>query len=174
MKAMKILLIITILSLAIAFMWDKIPAIKDSVHAALDPSLGRLLDWNKTIGMLIIIFFFSILTNLVQKYGTDQATLRLLKKEQKILSEEAKKYKDNPEKMLEFQKKQMEFIPKTMDITMRPIMYTFIPFILLFRWFNDYFTTNTYLFLGFMSWFIFYLIASIFLSSIFKKLFKVA
>jgi len=174
MKGMTIMFIVLIISFAIAGAWDKIPAIKNSVHFILDPSAGWLLNWNITLGMIIIVIIFSFLTILAQKYGTDQAELKRIKAEQKILQEEAKKYKDHPEKLLELNKKQLEFVPKTMDLTMKPMIYTFIPFILFFRWFNDYFSPLNYKFFGFLSWIWFYIILSIILSSILRKVLKVA
>jgi len=60
--------------------------------------------------MFLIVIVLSFIMTLVQKYGTDQETLRELKKEQKMLQQEMKKYKDNPDKLLEFNKKQFEII----------------------------------------------------------------
>ncbi|GAI79166.1 unnamed protein product, partial [marine sediment metagenome] len=137
----KPIIFVMIASLAIAMFWDKIPFIKNSVHAVLNPTAGWLLNWEVTIGMILIVFTISLLTTLIQKYATDQKALRELKKEQKILQEEMKKYKEHPEKMAELSKKQFAFIPKTFKLTSRGIMFTGIPFILFFRWFNDFFTT---------------------------------
>lgn len=170
---MKALLVVFALSLLVAALWNQVPMIKQVVHAVLDPTLGTLLDWNATLGMFIIVAVLSFIMTLVQKYGTDQATLRELKKEQKLLQEEMKKYKENPDKLLELNKKQMEFIPKTMELTMRPVMYTIVFFVLFFRWFNDYFITVEFQFLGFLSWFWFYFIFSIVFSTIFRKIMKV-
>ncbi len=169
-----ILFIVMIVSLAIASLWESLPFIKQIVHAVLDPTAGVLLDWNLNIGMVIIVFCVSIIISLAQKYLTDQDTLREIKKEQRILQEEMKKYKNEPEKLLELQKKQFEFFPKTMDITMRPLIYTGIPIILFFRWFQDYFSAagNPKIF-GFFSWIWFYLLFSIICSMIIRKAFKI-
>jgi len=156
------------------FLWSKVPVIKETVHFVLDPTAGSLLNWDKTLGMFIIVFVIAVILTLIQKYGTDQETLKKIKEEQKFLQEEIKKYKDNPDKILELNKKQMEIIPKTFDITMKPLIYTFIPFILFFRWFNDYFSSLNFRFFGFLSWFWFYLIFSIIFSNILRKVFKVA
>jgi len=174
MKTMKLILIIMLISFAIASLWNKIPIIKDSVHFILDPTAGSLLNWNITYGMFIVVMIISLIVTLIQKYGTDQETLREIKKEQKIIQEEMKKYKHDPERLFEFNKKQMEIIPKTFDITLKPIIYTAIPFILFFRWFNDYFSAVNWKFLGILSWFWFYFIFSIVFSSIFRKVLKVA
>lgn len=167
--------IVMIISLLIAFFWDSIPLIKDGVGSVLNPTSGVLLNWNLTWGMIIIVLLIAIFMTLVQKYGTDQETLREMKKEQKALQEEMKKFKDHPEKMMEFQKKQFAFMPKMMKLSMRPMMYTAIPLILFFRWFMDFFAAiGDPRFFGFLSWFWFYLIGSIFFSSILRKVLKVA
>lgn len=166
--------IVMIISLLIAFFWDSFSFIKDTVHAILNPTAGTLLNLNLTWGMIILVFLITLAMTLIQKYATDQETLRELKKEQKILQEEAKKYREHPEKLMEFQKKQMEFIPKTLKLSMRPIMITGIPLILFFRWFIDFFSAaGNPKFFGFFSWFWFYLISSIVLSSILRKVLKV-
>lgn len=171
----KIMMIVMVLSLIIAGMWDKIAFLKEIIHSVLDPTAGFLLNWDLTFGMLIIVFVISLITTLVQKYATDQDALKELKAEQKILQEEMKKYKDHPEKVMELQKKQFEFIPKTMKLSTRAMAYTSIPFILFFRWFNDYFaaveeaTGMPVRFFGFFGWFIFYFITTIIFSSILKK-----
>jgi uncharacterized membrane protein (DUF106 family) len=172
-KVMKTLFIVTAVSMLVALFWNQVPIISQTVHRVLDPSIGKLLKWNVTYGMFIIVIVLSFIMTLVQKYGTDQATLKEIKKEQKILQQEMKKYKEDPEKLLELNKKQMEFIPKTMELTMRPVLYTMVFFVLFFRWFSEYFTTTEFRFLG-LSWIWFYLIFSMVFGSIFRKLLKTA
>jgi uncharacterized membrane protein (DUF106 family) len=96
-----------------------------------------------------------------------------LKDEQKKLQEEMKQHRDKPEKMMEIQKKQFELISQTMPLTMRPLLYTAIPFVLFLRWFGDYFLLHTSVKIIGLSWFWAYLILSIILSTIFRKMFKV-
>lgn len=168
------IILIFIFSTLMYIYWNKIPFIKDSVHAVLDPTAGWLLNWNLTIGMIIIVFFITLITTIIQKYTTDQKALKELKKEQKIIQEEIKKYKDNPEKFAELSKKQFEFIPKTFKLTSRGILFTGIPFILFFRWFYDTFTAmGSPKFFGLLSWFWFYLILAIIFNSILRKWLKV-
>lgn len=169
------IIFIMLVSLLIAGLWEKIPEIKNSVHAVLNPSAGFLLDWNLNIGMLIVVFIITLLTTLVQKYGTNQKALKELKKEQKEISQQMKEFKNHPEKLMELQKKQFKLIPKQMKLSMRAIVYTAIPFILFFRWFGDYFIEAeklagepVRLWLG-MSWFIFYLLFAIVFGAILRK-----
>jgi uncharacterized membrane protein (DUF106 family) len=154
--------------------WDKVTFLKNGVHSALDPSFGALLQWNLVVGMMVIVLLIALMTTLVQKYATDQKALKELRAEQKILQEEMKKYRDNPEKIAELSKKQMEFFPRTFRLTSRSILFTGLPFILFFRWFNDFFTMmGNPKFFGFLTWFWFYFIFTIVFSSILRKWLKV-
>ena len=180
MKGMNVLFVVMIVSLGIAFLWDQIPIMKESVHATLDPTVGKMLDWNLSMGFIIVVGIFTLLTSLMQKFFTDQKTLKELKDEQKLLQQETKKYKDNPEKIMELNKKSMEIVFKTLPLTMRPVMFTSIPFILFFRWFTDFFSSpegHRKLLLFFSptgaSWIWPYLIVSIIFSSIFRKMLKI-
>jgi len=168
------LIVIMAASLIIAFYWDKLPWISNSVNYVLNPTAGALLDWNLNIGMLIIVFIISIITTIVQKYATDQDTLKELKKEQKEIQKQMKEFKNHPEKMMDLQKKQFAMMPKQMKLSMRGIIYTGIPFILFFRWFRDYFLAagDPHFWLG-LSWFWFYLIFAMIFSSIIRKKFDV-
>jgi uncharacterized membrane protein (DUF106 family) len=164
-----------VISLGIAFLWDSLPTVKRIVHNILDPSFGAMLNWNITWGMLVIVFLIALLTTLIQKYTTDQTTLRELKKDQKEIQQEMNKYKQDPQKMMEIQKSLMPTSMKIMELSMRGSMYTIIPFILLFRWFMDFFDAlGKVRFFGFLSWFWFYLIFVMIFSSILRKALKVA
>jgi len=157
------------ISLFIASRWEKMPIIRDSVGYVLDPSFGALLDWNVYVGFLVVIGFTSLVLTLAQKYLSDQASLKEIKKEQKYLQQEMKKYRDHPEKLMELQKKQLEFFPRTFNLTMKPLMYTSIPIILLFRWFADYLYP---IFGGW--WILYYMIGAMIFSTVFRKVLDVA
>lgn len=166
-----------IASMAIASLWDSIPAIKIGAHAILDPSFGAILEWNLTFGMLIIVLALTFLMTLIQKYGTNQKELKEIRIEQKKIQEEMKKCRDLPQKVIELNKKQMEFMSRSFKISMGSIVYTAIPFVLFLRWFNDYFTQASlagFKFFGVLSWFWFYLIFSIVFSTITRKILKTA
>ena len=162
-------------SVLVVSLWDSVPSIKNSVHAVLNPTAGALLNWNLTIGMLVIVAVISLFTTLIQKYTTDQEALKKLKEGQKTLQEEMKKFqKENPAKVMELQKKQFESMPKMMKLSMASIVYTGIPFILFFRWFGDFFTLmGDPKFFGFLSWFWFYLIGLMIVGSVLRKVLKV-
>lgn len=161
-------------SFAIAILWDRVEWISNFGHSVLDPVFGNLLNWNVFWGMVMVVVFLSIIMTLIQKYAVDQVALKEIKKEQKKLQEEMKKYKEHPEKLMEFNQKQFELMARMFKVSMSSIVYTAIPFVIFFRWFSDYFAVVDYQFFGFLSWFWFYLIFSIILSSILRKMFKLA
>jgi len=166
----KPMILIMLFSLLIAGLWEKVPAIKDAIHSGLDPTAGVLLNWNLHWGMFFIILIITVITTLVQKYGTDQETLKELKKEQKALQKEMKQYRSDPKKTMELQKKQMKLLPKQMKLSMRGVVYTGVPFILLIRWFHDYFeAVGNPQFFGFMGWIVFYLLGAVVIGSILRK-----
>ncbi len=176
-KSFKMLFFVMLISLAIAFAWDKVPIISNSANIILNPTAGALLGWNLTYGMLVIVFIINIIITLIHKKFTDQETLKEIKKEQKALQQEMKLVRDDPAKVMELNKKQMAKMPLIFEASMRPLMYTAIPFIIFFRWFNDFFSAPAlegFRFFGFFTWFWFYLIASIIFSSILRKALKVA
>jgi|APSaa5957512622_1039677.scaffolds.fasta_scaffold54166_2 uncharacterized membrane protein (DUF106 family) len=172
-KQLRILVWLFALVSLIGLFWNSIPFLKSGVHAIFDPTLGNLLTWNPLYGMLILVAILNVGLVLVQKHTTDQDAMKSIKKEQKELNAEMKNYKDNPEKMMELNKKNFGFMKETFSHSLRPMMFTLIPFVLLFRWFQDYFLDSTIRLLG-MSWFWFYLVSSIVFSSIFRKTFDVA
>ncbi len=165
-----LLFVFMLFAFIIAALWDKIPAIKNSIHYVFDPSAGALINWNLNIGMFILVLIITIITTLIQKYATDQKELKKLRNEQKEIQKQIKENKNNHEKLIQLQKKQIDMIPRQMKLGMRGIIYTGIPFILLFRWFNDYFISagNPRFVLG-LSWFWFYFFSTIIISSILRK-----
>jgi uncharacterized membrane protein (DUF106 family) len=170
----KVILLIMFVSIIIAFYWEKATWISGPIHAILDPTLGFLLNWNLTIGMFITILIIALITSLIQKYATDQKTIRELKAKQKEINKKSREFRHDPQKMMEIQKELMPISMKMMKLSMRPIIFTGIPFILTFRWFGDYFASiGDPKLLGFLSWFWFYLIFLLVFGMILRKILKV-
>lgn len=170
----RVVAIFMLIAMLIAFNWDKWKWLSGPVHQALDPTLGALLNWHMEIGMIIILFVLAVIMTVVQKYSTNQEELKKLRKIQKELNKKSKEHKDDPKKAMEIQKEMMALMPKQFKLTMRTVVYTTIPFILFFRWFNDYFLAiGSPKFFGFIGWFWFYLIFFMIFSSILKKKFDV-
>ncbi len=182
MKEMRVLIIVLLLGIGVTLLWDSVPGIKEGVHAFLDPTLGALLNWNINLGFFAVVLFFTLLTTLLQKYLTDQEMLKHLREEQKAIQAQMKQVREHPEKLLELNQKSIEITMKIMPITMRPVMYTTVPFLLLLRWFGDYFADVSVKIFGlfnssgsflFPNWVWAYLLASIVLSIFLRKWLKV-
>ena len=176
MKGMRLMMIVMTVSLVIAFAWDKVPLISGTAHFLLDPTFGKLINWNNLVGLLIIVLALNFLLTLVHKYSTNQDALKRIKEESKVVREEMKEAQKNQdqEKIAELSKKSMSFMKEQFEHSFGSITYTAVPLILFFRWFNDFFISigDPKLFLIF-KWFGTYLIFSIVFSTIFRKLLKV-
>lgn len=177
-KKFLLLFVVMGISFVIAGMWNDVPVIGESVHKALDPTLGYLINLNYRWGFFFIIFLITLVTTILQKYGTDQVALKKIRDDQKEIADEMKQHKDNPTKLMELQKKQLEstfgtFL-KTLELTMQPVIYTAIPFILLFRWFTDIFKNlGDPKILWFLGWIGTFFVLSIIFSAILRKVMKV-
>jgi len=163
------------LSMVIALFWGQLTIVKSFVNFLFNPTAGALLTWNLAIGMFILVAILTLFSTLVQKYATDQKELRRLKKEQKDLQKKMKEFKEHPEKLAELQKELLPLTGKMMKVSMGGMIYTYIPFILFFRWFNDFFVSigNPSILFG-LSWFWFYFILTMIISTGLRKLLKIA
>ena len=174
---MKVILLVMVLSLGVAFFWDSMPIVSETAHSLLDPTLGVFILYNKYLGIIAISITLTLVMTLLQKYTIDRDTMKEIKREQKHLQEELKKHKGHPEKSSELLKRQGELFFEMMPLVMRPAMFTSIPVILLIRWLNDIFGVGGVLegvkFLGFMSWLWFYILLSVIFSQIFRNVFDV-
>ena len=96
-----------------------------------------------------------------------------MKAEQKKLSQDLKQLDPTSPEYKEMSMKSLQFVGPMMKISMRPMMYTGVPIILFFRWFMDTFTALGSPKFWIFSWFWFYLIMSIIISSVLRKVLKV-
>lgn len=175
-------MLIFLIGIAVSFLWNAVPVIKEGAHALLDPTLGRWLDASLSLTFFFIVFVFTLLTTLLQKYCTDQQSIKRLKEEQKALQTQMRAIRDQPEKMLELNTKTMEISMQLIPLALRPVMYTTVPFLLLLRWFTDYFAGvqaeiygifNTQGAFLFPNWIWAYIVTSIILSIPLRKMLKV-
>ena len=100
--------IVMLISLGIAFFWEKLSWIRSSVNVVLNPTAGALLDWNLTGGMILIVLLIAVIMTFIQKYATDQKTLRELKKEQKEVQKQIYPNLVLPEDPLEIPEEEWE------------------------------------------------------------------
>jgi len=133
---------------------------------------GFLINWNKFIALLIISFILTLITTLIFKFLTDQHLMKTLKEEIKLSQQEAKNHKNNPKKLIEIQKQAMEKNIKLMMHSMKPMLFTFLPIIIVFSWLSKTYTgwPSPIPYLG---WIGTYIIFSLILSILLRKLLKV-
>jgi uncharacterized membrane protein (DUF106 family) len=124
---------------------------------------------NPKLGIILVSLIVTIFVSLINKYTTDQKRMKEIKDNQKRLQEEMKKNKNNSEKMLGIQKEIMAYSGEMMKHSLKPMMFTLIPLLFLFNWLRNVFVGTALE----NSWVWWYIISSIFLSLIFKKIFKI-
>jgi len=172
MKSLTILYLFLALSIVIGIFWDQVPIIKESANFILNPTAGRLLDYEINLGMIIITALISLFTIIVQKYTVDNASLRELKNDHKKMQQDMKSLKDNPEKLMELQGESMKKSMEVLSLSSKSFIYTTIPLVLFIRWFGDYFSLVDVKIFGFMHWLFAYILFSLIFSIIFRRLFK--
>lgn len=106
----------------------------DFLNPVFDFAFGWLLPLPPFWSILILSIIMSLIVIVITKYTTNQDLMKRLKEEQKELQKEIKMLKDNPEKMMAVQKKQMESSMKYITQSFRPMIFTFIPIIIIFGW----------------------------------------
>ncbi len=135
---------------------------------------GWAIEASKLWGLLFISFILTLFVTLIYKFATDQEALKSIKKEMKEIREDMKKFKDDPEKMLELNKRSIEKSMVQMKNSFKPMIITFIPLIIVFGWLRNTYEGVNLNFLGFINgWLWVYLIFSVVMSIILRKLMRV-
>ncbi|MDO8555761.1 MAG: EMC3/TMCO1 family protein [Nanoarchaeota archaeon] len=135
------------------------------------------------IGVSIVAALLTALVTFAYKWLTNQEQMKSMKDDLKLLQQEMKLHKANPPKVMELQKQAMEKNLVLMKHSMKPTLYTFIPLIIIFGWIRTTFgapagEVNPVLWhmpiVGWgMTWLWTYLIVSILVSMLIRKLFKI-
>ena len=133
---------------------------------------GGLIGWSISGSLLVISFIMSLIVTLVYKWTTDQELMKSLKAEIKDIQKKMREFKDSPEKMMELQKPLKEKTIAQFKHGLRPTLYTFLPFILLFGWMKEVYSSEGAILLG-LSWIWIYIISSIIFGTILRKILRV-
>ncbi|MCX6711986.1 MAG: EMC3/TMCO1 family protein [Candidatus Woesearchaeota archaeon] len=153
----------------------------------LDSFFNTILGWAFTfgdaIGVIIISLILTSFVTLVYRLFTNQEMLRNMKYQLKDYQKQMRELRSQPEKMMEVQKKSMELNMQYLKHTMKPTLYTFIPIIIIFSWLRSTFLNKpdiiTWGFklplLGWtgLGWLGTYIISSIIISMLLRKIFKI-
>ncbi len=137
--------------------------------------ISNLLVSYPITGLVLVSIVVTLASTLVYKYATDQDVMKSLKEETKMLSEEAKKAKDDPKKMIELNKRVMEKNMDYMRHSFKPMIITIVPFGLFFIWLSKIYSDIGPIIssASWLSWFWLYVIFSIVLSIVLRKILKV-
>lgn len=110
--------------------------------AFLDPVLNVAFGWLLPLppfwSILILSFILSLLIALIYKFTTNQSVMKDLKTEIKTMQQEMKLLKNDPSKMMEVNRKMFEVNGKYMSHSLKPMLFTFLPVILIFGWLNGH------------------------------------
>ena len=138
-----------------------------------DPTLGFFVSWDYLYGLLVISFILTLISTIAYKYLTDQKYMKQEKEEIKRMSKEMRELKDSKE-MMKKQKELMERNFGMMKHSFRPLLFTAIPFFIIFSWLSQTYKEIDLNFLGFIhNWIWVYLLSSIIFSIILRKILKV-
>jgi len=140
---------------------------------------------------LLEIFFIatglSIIMTYAYKFLTDQALMRELKSEIDKLKKKMKAHRRDPEKLREVQKEMMPLNMKYFKKSMKPTLITLLPFLIIFFFLNSIYANaagelipivplpfSLPLIGNSLEWIGTYIIFSLVLTTVFRKILKVA
>ena len=119
--------------------------------------------------VVLVSVLITLVMTLVAKYLTNQDRMRELKNVQKTCQIKLKENKDNVKKMAEIQKQMLECNMEMMKHSMKPLLFAFIPLILLIGWLKGVYSTTEIA----SSWLWWYIGSGILSSLIFRRLLNV-
>jgi len=144
-----------------------------------DAAFGPIMNLPDPLNLFIISFILTALITLAYKYLTNQTKMKELKAEMKETQKKMKDMKDEPGKMMSMQKDAMKKNMEYMKHSMKPMLFTFVPIIIIFGWLRNYYTALgnpkvlTIGSLG-LTWIWAYIIFSVVISIVLRKVFKVS
>lgn len=135
---------------------------------------GWAMDISPVLGLIIITLVASLIVTLSYKYLTDQKKMKELKDSMKQMQTDVKNYKEDPSKMMEYNKEIMGKNLEYFKQGWKPMVFTLIPFLIMFGWLRTAYEGIDLNFLGLLhNWFWVYFIFSIIFTTILRKLMKV-
>jgi uncharacterized membrane protein (DUF106 family) len=153
-------------------------------HLTSDPKLGLL------VGVFLVATLVSAIIIAISHRMVDQKRMKELKAEIAKYQKKIKKARDRRDlkRASALQNEMMKYNKEMMGMSLRPMMYTFIPIIVIFTWLrqyeylNEFIAQNGYLialpfvipkFGSTLGWFGWYILCSFPTSILIKKIFKI-
>lgn len=133
--------------------------------------ITQLMGEYPKISIVVVSLIVSLISTVVTKYTTDQAMLKSIKERQKEIQKEMKekKYSPTDKKYLELQSEILGLTGKMFKNSFKPILITMIPFLILFYWLRSFYVPL----FGGNSWLWYYILPSILVGSLYRKIFKI-
>ena len=137
-----------------------------------DPIFGWAFAIHPAFGIFIVTFVITLIVTLVYKFFTDQHVMKAIKAEVKKLQKDVRKHKDNPEKAMKLQKELMSKNMKVFKMNIKPMLITMLPVLIIFGWLKGVPGLEGKV-LWFLNWFWTYLIFTLVLSFLMRRILKV-
>jgi len=131
--------------------------------------IKELMIANPKAGVVLVSAFVTLAMTLVTKYFTNQDRMRELKNLQKACQIKLKDNKGKPDETAKIQKEMFECSMEMTKHSMKPLLFTFIPLILLVGWLKGVYAETTIS----SSWLWWYIGSGIASSIVFRRIFKV-
>jgi uncharacterized membrane protein (DUF106 family) len=132
-------------------------------------TLTELLTANPKTSIILISALVTLAMTLITKFFTNQNRIGELKKVQKTCKIRLKESKNNPEEMAKINKEMLDCSMELMRHSMMPMLFTFLPLILLISLLRGVYATTEIA----KTWIWFYILGGVFSNLIFRKIFKV-
>ena len=152
----------------------------------LNNFFDAILGWTQYLGspwnVIFISFLITLLITLSYKFLTNQSAMKDLKTRMKEFQKQMKESKGDMERYQQIQKEAMSTQMQYMKHSWKPMLYTFLPLILIFSWMRATFDSGLDIITwGFkiplfgigLGWLGTYIFASIFFSMILRKVMKI-
>lgn len=148
----------------------------DAYYSALTTLFGPVLGLHPAVGELIIVIFITFIITLFYKFLVDQKKVKELKDAVKEKQKQAKELqKTDPDASKKMTAEIFGLTNKQMKMTMKPMIVTLLFVILIFPWLKTVFI-GPVVYLPFaifgkesFGWLLWYIVASIPLSMLFRK-----
>ncbi|MEK6819801.1 MAG: EMC3/TMCO1 family protein [Nanoarchaeota archaeon] len=119
--------------------------------------------------VVLVSILVTLIMTLIAKYFTNQDRMRELKTVQKTCQIKLKENKNDAKKMAEIQKQMLECNMEMMKHSMKPLLFAFIPLILLIGWLKGVYVETEIA----KSWLWWYIGSGVLSSLIFRRLLNV-
>jgi len=129
--------------------------------------MEEILIANPKVSVIVVSFLITLVMTLVTKKFTNQNRMKELKQIQKACQIKLKDARHDPGEMTKVQKQMMDCSMELMKHSFKPMLYTFLPLIILFWWIRGIYSPV------FSSWIWWYIATGIISSMILRKVLKV-